>query len=150
RTNDEDYRAYREVNRRMAVALRSLAQARSQIWVHDYHFLTLAEELRHLNIVWPIGFFLHTPFPPRTVFTSMPHHCELVEALLHSDLLGFQTEDDKANFADYLEHEFGMELAPDGTVSGISTRLGSFPIGIDVQAFAEGALRAAARPEIAR
>jgi trehalose 6-phosphate synthase len=150
RTDDDDYKAYREVNRMMAVALRSFAQGGSRIWVHDYHFLTLADELRRINIACPVGFFLHTPFPMRTAFVGMPHHRELARALLQYDLIGFQTEDDKANFADYLEQELGMALAAGGIVSGTNARLASFPIGIDVQAFAEGALRAAARPDIAR
>jgi trehalose 6-phosphate synthase len=150
RASDDDYTAYRDVNRMLAIALRRLMRTDARIWVHDYHFLTLAEELRHINVGCPVGFFLHTPFPPRTAFVSMPHHRELVRALLHYDLIGFQTEQDKANFADYVEHELGMELDADSIVAGTNAHLASFPIGIDVQTFAEGALKAAARPEIAR
>jgi trehalose 6-phosphate synthase len=150
RANDEDYKAYREINRMVAVALRPLVQADARIWVHDYHFLTLAEELRRINIGCPVGFFLHTPFPARTAFVSMPRHRELVRALLHYDLVGFQTEEDKANFADYVAHELGMKVEADSIVAGTNAHLASFPIGIDVQAFAEGALKAAARPDIAR
>jgi len=150
RANDEDYNAYREVNRMLAAALRRLIPADGKIWVHDYHFLTLAEELRRTGIACPVGFFLHTPFPMRTAFAGVPHHRELVRALLQYDLLGFQTEDDKTNFADYVEHELGMAVGPDSLVAGTNAHLASFPIGINVQAFAEGALRAAARPEIAR
>jgi trehalose 6-phosphate synthase len=150
RTNDDDYKAYREINRMLAVALRPLLQTDARIWVHDYHFLTLAEELRRINITCPVGFFLHTPFPARTAFVSMPHHRDLVRALLQYDLLGFQTEEDKTNFADYVGHELGMKLGADSIVAGTNAHLASFPIGIDVQAFAEGALKAAARPDIAR
>jgi trehalose 6-phosphate synthase len=149
RTNEDDYKAYREVNRMLALALRPLVKADARIWVHDYHFLTLAEELRRINIGCPVGFFLHTPFPARTAFVSMPQHRELVHALLCYDLLGFQTEEDKTNFADYVGHELGRELDAN-IVAGTNAHLASFPIGIDVQAFAEGALKAAARPDIAR
>jgi len=150
RANDDDYKAYREINRMLAVALRPLVQADARIWVHDYHFLTLAEELRRLNIACPVGFFLHTPFPARTAFVSMPHHRELVRAMLKYDLIGFQTDEDKAHFAGYVEHELAMALDANSRVAGTNARLASFPIGIDVQAFAEGALKAAARPDIAR
>ena len=150
RAHDDDYVAYREVNRMLAVALRSLLQPDAKIWIHDYHFMTLAEELRRINIDCPVGFFLHTPFPPRGAFASMPHHRDLVRALLHYDLIGFQTTDDQANFADYVEHELGMGVEGGCLVTGTNARLASFPIGIDVQAFAEGALKAAARPDIAR
>jgi len=150
RSNDDDYRAYREVNRRLALALRSFVQPGSRIWVHDYHFLTMAEELHRIGITCPVGFFLHTPFPMRTAFTGVPHHRELGQALLHYDLIGVQTEDDKANFADYLIHELGIMLDPGSIVSGTTTRLAAFPIGIDVEGFAHAALKAATRPDIVR
>ena len=149
-TDDEDYAAYREVNRRLAVSLRRRARADDPVWVHDYHFLTMAEELRRVGVAGPIGFFLHTPFPERTAFASLPHHRELARALLHYDLVGFQTEDDKANFADYVEQELGMPADGDDVIGQTGTRLASFPIGIDVQAFAVDAIKAAARPDIAR
>ena len=150
RTQDDDYAAYREVNRMLAAALAGLVRPDSKVWVHDYHFMTLAEELRRLDIRVPLGFFLHTPFPARTAFLGLPHHRDLARALLNYDLVGFQTEDDKANFADYLRQELDLEVDADGFVGGTGARLGNFPIGIDVQAFAEGALKAAARPDIAR
>jgi trehalose 6-phosphate synthase len=136
RATDDDYKAYREVNRMLAAALRRLIPADAQIWVHDYHFLTMAEELRRTGIACPVGFFLHTPFPMRTAFAGVPHHRELVRALLQYDLLGFQTEDDKTNFADYVEHELGLAVGPDSVVAGTNAHLASFPIGINGQAFA--------------
>jgi trehalose 6-phosphate synthase len=150
RADDDDYTAYREVNRMMAAALRTLVHPGARIWIHDYHFMTIAEELHRLNVHCPVGFFLHTPFPSRIAFASLPHHRDLARALLHYDLIGFQTEDDRANFAEYVEQELGMAVEGGAFVAGTKTRLASFPIGIDVEAFAEGALRAAARPDIAR
>ena len=150
RIQDDDYAAYREVNGMLAAALVGLVRQDARIWIHDYHFMTLAEELRRLDVRVPVGFFLHTPFPARTAFMSLPHHRELARALLSYDLVGFQTEDDKGNFADYVGHELALTVDADGFVGGTGARLASFPIGIDVQAFAEGALKAAARPDIAR
>ena len=46
------------------------ASPRPAFWVQDYHFLTLAPELRELGVRHPIGFFLHTPLAGRT--TSSP------------------------------------------------------------------------------
>src|SRR5262249_22126974 len=127
-----------------------LVRPGARIWIHDYHFMTIAEELHRLNVHCPVGFFLHTPFPSRTAFASLPHHRDLARALLHYDLVGFQTEDDRANFAEYVEQELGMEVEGGTFVTATKARLASFPIGINVEAFAEGALRAAARPDIAR
>jgi trehalose-6-phosphate synthase len=41
------------------------------IWVHDYHLLSLAKELRELGHNNPIGFFLHIPCPPPDVLMSV-------------------------------------------------------------------------------
>jgi trehalose 6-phosphate synthase len=150
RTSDEDYAAYCEVNRMMALALKRFIQPDSKIWIHDYHFLTLAQELRELGVACPIGFFLHTPFPMRVKFTGVPHHRDLASAMLHYDVLGFQTDDDQANFADYVEHELRFPVDASGFIAKTNTRLGSFPIGIDVQAFAESSIKAAAQPATAR
>lgn len=147
----DDYSSYREINAYMARALLRFAKSRAPIWVHDYHFLTVAKELRECGVKQPLGFFLHTPFPSRAIMVSVPRHRELVEAMLSYDLIGFQTEDDLANFSEYLGRELELEPTEDGyrSAAGI-TRLASFPIGIDVKAFSERATKAAARPEISR
>jgi trehalose 6-phosphate synthase len=151
RTNGEDYAAYREINRIMARVLLRFAKPDAMFWIHDYHFLALAAELRRLGIEQPVGFFLHTPFPTRHIFRSLPHHDELVRAMLSYDLIGFQTDDDRANFAEYLTHELGMTLRGDSVLTERgSTRIGTFPIGIDAKAFAERAARSVNRVEVAR
>ena len=69
---------------------------------------------------------------------AVPHHADLVEAMLAYDLIGFQTVEDRQNFEDYLQHELGTD-AVDGTVAshwGL-TQLATFPIGIDVDEFAD-------------
>lgn len=151
RSDVRDFIAYREINAFMARSLLRFVRRDAAFWVHDYHFLTLAQELRELGIQQPIGFFLHTPFPGRAAFASVPQHRELASAMLCYDLIGFQTDNDAANFADYIAREFGLKVDDSGVVihRGGMTRLASFPIGIDVAAFAEQAMKAAARPAIA-
>jgi len=150
RTDDDDYASYRQINAFMARALRPYLKSDSLIWIHDYHFLALAEELRALEITRPTGFFLHTPFPHRSAFAQLPHHRELVQAMLHYDLLGFQTARDQANFVDYVEQELRLAVVKGARVVKTGTRLAAFPIGIDPRAFAEQATKAATRPEVSR
>jgi trehalose 6-phosphate synthase len=150
RTDNDDYASYRQINAFMARALPPYLKSDSLIWIHDYHFLALAEELRALEIKRPIGFFLHTPFPHRSAFVQLPHHRELVQAMLHYDLLGFQTARDQANFIDYVEHELRLAVVKGPRVAKTGTKLATFPIGIDPRAFAEQATKAAARPEVSR
>ena len=151
RTSSDEYSAYREINTLMARALVRFAKADATFWVHDYHYLTLGSDLRKLGVSQPIGFFLHTPFPTRGVFSSVPHHRDLIQAMLAFDLIGVQTDEDHANLADYFEHELGLK--GNGEVYKVgrrSLRIGTFPIGIDAATFAERAAKAAARAEVIR
>lgn len=150
RADLKDYASYREINAFMARSLLRFARPDANFWVHDYHFLTLGHELRACGVRRPIGFFLHTPFPSSDVFLSVPQHRELATAMLAYDLIGFQTDKDAANFSEYLARELGLSTDEAGVVlhRGAMTRLASFPIGIDVAAFAEQAMKAAARPDI--
>ena len=160
RASQDDYRCYRDVNAFMARGLLRFCRADSTYWIHDYHFLTLGAELRRLRVTSPLGFFLHTPWPTRCTLLSVPHHRELVEAMLAYDLIGFQTEDDRANFADYVANELGLDVVDHlaDAVRDVSlvasrhgvSRLGVFPIGIDGDAFAARAARAVTRHEFAR
>jgi trehalose 6-phosphate synthase len=150
RATEQDYDSYCAINRTMARGLMRF-NADSLFWIHDYHFLTLGQELRRLGTVQPIGFFLHTPFPQRSIFAGLPRHRELVKAMLAYDLIGFQTEEDQENFANYVKRELGLSISADKSlVLSTKTRLAAFPIGIDAPAFAERAMKAGARPEVAR
>src|ERR1700748_3808128 len=151
RASQEDYLSYREVNAFMARALLRFAKPKAVFWIQDYHFLALGAELRDLGVTQPIGFFLHTPWPARDVIGSVPHHRELVEAMLAYDLIGFQTDDDCENFAAYLSSTLGLAVA-NGIVLpqyGL-TRIAVFPIGIDVEKFAKQATKAVSHPDVSR
>ena len=60
----QDFAAYLRVNALFAETLAPLLKPNDLIWVHDYHLIPMAEELRHTGAAQRIGFFLHTPFPP--------------------------------------------------------------------------------------
>jgi trehalose 6-phosphate synthase len=151
RTSNEDYVSYREINSFMARALVRFAQPDATFWIHDYHYMMLAADLRRMGVKQPLGFFLHTPFPAPSIFMSLPHHRELMRAMLSYDLIGFQTEEDQLNFADYLHHELGLKaIGGVYSVGQRQTRLATFPIGIDATAFADRAAKAATRAEVSR
>jgi len=150
-TGSDEYKSYREVNAFMARALLRFAKPESVFWVHDYHFLSLGAELRRLQIGQPIGFFLHTPWAQCSTITALPHHSELVTAMLAYDLIGFQTDDDRRNFEDYVVAELGLPVADGAIVSKYgTTQTATFPIGIDVDEFASRAAKSITRPEVAR
>src|SRR3984957_6575255 len=129
--SQDDYLSYREVNAFMARALLRFKKPETAFWIQDYHFLALGAELRDLGVTQPVGFFLHTPWPTRAIMGGVPHHRELIEAMLAYDLIGFQTQDDCANFLGYLSSCLGLE-SDDGVVTSHygKSRIAVFPIGI--------------------
>jgi trehalose 6-phosphate synthase len=147
----DEYASYREVNAFMARALLRFAEPDAMFWIQDYHFLTLGAEMRRLQIGRPLGFFLHTPWADRRTMAAIPHHADLVEAMLSYDLIGFQTDDDRQNFEDYLHFELGLPVF-DGTVTSSAglTHLATFPIGIDVDEFTARATKASTRADVSR
>ena len=147
----DEYASYREINAFMARALLRFTGPDAVFWIQDYHFLTLGAELRRLQINRPIGFFLHTPWADRRTMAAIPHHLDLVQAMLSYDLVGFQTDEDRQNFEDYLQCELGLTVF-DGTIvsSWGVTHLATFPIGIDVDEFTDRATKASARPDFSR
>jgi trehalose 6-phosphate synthase len=128
--------AYQRVNQTFVRKLKPLLQPDDRIWVHDYHLIPLAAELRRAEIEQPIGFFLHVPFPGFDVLRTLPGHRELLRALAQYDVVGFQTVQDCENFLGGLRSAgFGGERAADGRIVALERRLlvGAFPIGIDVE-----------------
>ncbi len=147
-----DFAGYLRVNRQFAAHLAPLLRPNDLIWVHDYHLMPLADELRRLGVRLPIGFFLHTPFPSAELFRTLPCHGELMRAMCAYDLVGFQTSGDLAGFRDYLLRWAGATLnGSDGLAAfGRRLRLAAFPIGIDVEAIAGQARQSAAARQMRR
>jgi trehalose 6-phosphate synthase len=151
RASQEDYLSYREVNAFMARALLRFRKPDAAFWIQDYHFLALGAELRDLGVTQPVGFFLHTPWPTRAIMGGVPHHRELIEAMLAYDLIGFQTQDDCENFLGYLSSELGLDVENGVVTSRYGTsRVAVFPIGIDPEKFALQAAKAVSHPDVSR
>jgi len=148
----EHFEGYRSVNARFAQSLAPMLRPDDVVWVHDYHFLSFAAELRRGGRKNRVGFFLHIPFPPPELFSALPSHRELARDLCAYDLIGFQTESDLSAFTRYIEQEIGGTVHPDGTFEafGQRSRAATFPIGIDTDAFTGLARLAAVSPETTR
>ena len=133
------YEGYRRVNDFFAAALKPSIRPDDLIWAHDYHLLRLAESLRAQGVGNRVGLFLHTPFPAPGTFRTIPVHAELIRAMCQFDLLGFQTEIDRAAFMDYaIRHAGGEPRGGDGSrarsvfVHDRLVRTGVYPIGVHV------------------
>lgn len=128
---------YRRVNQQFARKLLPLLQPDDIIWVHDYHLIPLAAELRALGCRQHIGFFLHIPLPPPLLLAAIPGHDWLIRALFAYDLVGFQSKADLGHFAGYVEAEAHAQPVEPGRwrAFGRTVQAGAYPIGIDVDEF---------------
>jgi trehalose 6-phosphate synthase len=131
------FEQYMGVNRRLAALLQPMLRSGDIIWVHDYHLVPLAVELRQLGVANRIGFYLHIPFPPWQTFLAIPEHRQLARCLAAYDLVGLQTKSDVSNLIDYLANGAMGSVTPDGRIRVFDRLLtvASFPIGIDVADF---------------
>ena len=129
---------YRRVNRLLAQKLMPLLKPDDVIWVHDYHLIPLAAELRAMGCKNRIGFFLHIPLPPPLILAAIPQHEWLMRSLFAYDLVGFQSEADVEHFSVYVGEEAGAENlgAHQFRAFGRRVHAQAFPIGIDVDEFA--------------
>ena len=84
-----DFDAYLRVNATFARKLLPLIEDDDIIWVHDYHLIPLASELRKAGVVVPIGFFLHVPFPGFDVLQALPDRNYLLRSMCAYDVVGF-------------------------------------------------------------
>ncbi len=137
----QEFAGYRRVNALYARALAPLLRSDDIVWAHDYHLLGFAEALRARGCANRIGLFLHTPFPEPGVLMTIPAHAALIEAMCAYDLLGFQTEPDRAAFVDYVRREAsGTPLDADRLAAfGRTVHTGVYPIGVHAEAVREAA-----------
>ncbi|MDO8386404.1 MAG: alpha,alpha-trehalose-phosphate synthase (UDP-forming) [Polaromonas sp.] len=129
---------YRRVNQMMARKLMPQLLPDDIIWVHDYHLIPLAAELRAMGCRNRIGFFLHIPLPPPLILAAIPQHEWLIRSLFAYDLVGFQAQTDVDHFSRYVGQEVGAEAMDKHQFRafGRTVHAQAFPIGIDVDEFA--------------
>jgi trehalose 6-phosphate synthase len=149
--NTVELGGYLRVNRLFADALSSVVQPDDVVWVHDYHLLTFARELRALGVDSPIGFFLHIPCPPPDILLTLPQHADTLGALMQYDLVGLQTERDAANLGNYFEQSLGAIRRGNGVFErdGRRVQLRAFPVGIATNVYARAAKCAARTQNVA-
>ena len=126
--------AYVRVNRLFAEQLAPLLRDDDLVWVHDYHLMHLGRELRTRGVTRPLGFFLHIPFPHVEALRALPGYGDLIRALLEYDVVGFQTARDIECFRSAVVDVLGAAALYHDEVRRPHgrTRLGVFPIGVDV------------------
>jgi trehalose 6-phosphate synthase len=110
----KDLEGYRQANADFAKALVKLLAPDDLIWVHDYHLIPLAANLRALGVKNRIGFFLHVPFVPSSVFAMLPQAKSLLNDFRAYDVVGFQTDTHRLDFLDTMRRLLGHPMDNNG------------------------------------
>ncbi|MGH0029031.1 MAG: bifunctional alpha,alpha-trehalose-phosphate synthase (UDP-forming)/trehalose-phosphatase [Myxococcota bacterium] len=137
-----DYATYEEVNTRFADVVLEAASPSEEglVWIHDYQLMLAPRRVRERNSNTHLAFFLHIPFPPFDIFRLLPWDREILRSMLACDLIGFHVRGYVQNFFDCVERSLGARVdRRAGLVEygDRTTRVGSFPIGVDFRAFEE-------------
>jgi trehalose 6-phosphate synthase len=94
-----DFQTYERVNEKFAAASAAESATATPIFlVQDYHFALAPRVLRSRVPASTVASFWHIPWPSPRVFVECPWSRQLLDGLLGSDIVGFQTDDDCRNF----------------------------------------------------
>ena len=131
--NAEEYEVYQQVNRLFAQKLKHIAQPDDMIWIHDYHFLSVAHYCRELGMQNRFGFFLHIPFASLNIWKLIPQARLLIQDLSQYDVIGLQTEHDQQQCLQVTHHFLGSSTIQDNMLQykNHQVMIQCYPIGIN-------------------
>ena len=131
--NAEEYEVYQQVNRLFAQKLQQTAQADDIIWIHDYHFLSVAHYCRELGMQNRIGFFLHIPFASLNIWKLIPQARLLIQDLSQYDVIGLQTEHDQQQCLQVATHFLSSAISQNNMLQykNHQAMVQCYPIGIN-------------------
>ena len=137
------WHAYQAMNARFAAAVLGELRGKSGfVWVHDFHLALVPGLIKAALPAQPVAVFWHTPWPGPDAFRILPERRELLESLLASDLLMFQTHNFLHCFVECVKEFLGVEVRSDDhhiEYNGHTTRLVARPISVSFQAWSERA-----------
>ncbi len=127
---------YTEVNERFAEAVAARASAGDTVWIQDYHFARMPQEVSaRVSPGVFIAHFWHIPWPEWETFRACPHAEEILRGLLGNDLLGFHVPRYGRNFLECVDTAL-PETRIDWNAGRVMHRGGetavrAFPLGVD-------------------
>lgn len=123
---------YYRMNQKFANKILEVYKPGDVVIVHDYYLMLLPSMLRQRAPHMYISFFLHSPFPSSEFLRCLPRRKEILEGLLSSNLVGFQSYSYSRHFASCCTRILGFPSDTTGVEAyGTRVEIGVFPIGID-------------------
>lgn len=108
---DHWWQAYKQVNQEFATVVNNLVDSdgSTYLWIHDYHLSLLPrclnqEPAKSCRKV----FFLHIPFPTSQIFRELDCGEEILEGMLHADVVGFHAFDHARHFLNAAKRNLGL------------------------------------------
>ncbi|HEY0337332.1 MAG TPA: trehalose-6-phosphate synthase [Burkholderiales bacterium] len=132
---DSDWNQYRVVNQRFADAV--VAEAHSDdpvVMVQDYHFALLPAMIRAKLPRATILMFWHIPWPNPESFGICPWRREILQGMLGSTIMGFQTRFHCKNFIETVDRFLEARIEHEHSTISFQdkeTLIESYPISIE-------------------
>jgi trehalose 6-phosphate synthase len=107
----DDFATYCRINDRFAAAVCEEARGTPPvILVQDYHFALAPLMIRKRAPSAALATFWHIPWPHWQTFATCPWRNEILQGLLGSNVLGFQTPADCFNFVETVDRLLGAQI----------------------------------------
>jgi trehalose 6-phosphate synthase len=130
-----DFAMYKIANARFAAAVCDEAgSSEPVVFVQDYHLALAPRIIRGRLPRSTVITFWHVPWPDLTTFEACPCGADLLEGLLGSTVVGFQTVDDCDHFLDAVECLPGADVDREHqtvTFEGRRTLVRAYPISLE-------------------
>ncbi|KAI0506361.1 trehalose-phosphatase [Xylaria bambusicola] len=129
-----DWANYYRANLQFANKIIEVYKPGDIIVIHDYYLLLLPSMLRQRIPNIYISFFLHCPFPSSEYLRCLPRRKDLLEGLMGSNLIGFQSYSYSRHFTSCCTRILDFPSDASGVDAfGARVEVGVFPIGIDTE-----------------
>lgn len=135
RAERQSWADYYRMNQKFANRILEFYKPGDIVMIHDYHLLLLPSMLRQRVPHIYIAFFLHIPFPSSEFLRCLPRRKDVLEGVLASNLIGFQSHSYSRHFVSCCTRILGFHSDISGVDAyGAKVTVGIFPIGIDAAA----------------
>jgi len=132
RAEKKQWEDYTHMNQKFANKVLEIYKPGDIVIIHDYNLMLLPRMLRQRVPHMYISFFLHSPFPSSEYFRCLPRRNAVLEGVLGSNLIGFQSYSYSKHFASCCSRVLKIESDTTGVDAfGSRVEIGVFPIGID-------------------
>jgi trehalose 6-phosphate synthase/phosphatase len=108
------WNCFQGVNQEFANLMSKMIRQGDIVWIHDYHLALLPQRLAEWETeaygmtVTRKVFFLHIPFPTSQIFRELECGEQILQGMLHADVVGFHAFDHARHFLNAAKRILGL------------------------------------------